>query len=43
MKRIFIILIILMLIPVIAFCSTATVSDQDIELHPQGWTAGGTL
>lgn len=43
MKRIFIILLVLMIIPVIAFCSKATIPDQDIDLHPQGWVSGGTL
>lgn len=43
MKRIFFILLVLIIIPVIAFCSKATIPDQDIDLHPQGWVSGGTL
>jgi hypothetical protein len=39
-KRIFIILLVLMLIPAIAFCSTTKVIDQDMALHPQGWPYG---
>jgi len=43
MKRIFFAFMMLMFVPVIALCSTATVPDQEIDLNPQGWIAGGTL
>lgn len=40
MKRILIVVMVLMLIPVTAFCSTTKVLDRETELRPQGWTAG---
>lgn len=40
MKKIFVIFLACMLFPVVAFCSTNKVLDQDAELHPQGWTSG---
>ncbi|MBP2657260.1 MAG: hypothetical protein H6Q69_292 [Firmicutes bacterium] len=40
MKKVFIVFLMLMYIPVIALCSTTKVLDKDTELQPQGWTAG---
>ena len=40
MKRIFIFIMALMLVPAIAFCSTTKVLEQDTDLRPQGWTSG---
>jgi len=40
MKRILAFVLVLMLIPAIALCSTTKVLDKDTDLRPQGWTSG---
>jgi hypothetical protein len=40
MNRIFSMLLVLMLIPASVFCSTATVTDREVNLQPQGWVSG---
>lgn len=40
MKRFFILFLVFMLIPAMAFCSKTKVLEQDTELHPQGWISG---